>query len=188
MFHGFLEIIHGDIKPTNVLVFESHGAFVVKVADFGFSTKATGNGLVNLPSSVPWYAPEYHPRRFSFAAAQKCDFFSFGMLCLWFLFHESLLSRSESSRSSPEEHSIIGEIERWSSPLAKLPTEFRLLESLKLKKRLLAFSHELVESVTDLESQQASSLKLFFNSTLAVDPEQRADGFLDLLRMLSQDE
>lgn len=175
--HDYLGVIHGDIKPTNILVFESQGKLVAKVADFGFSTKATGEGLVRLPKSAPWHAPEHHPRHFSFAAAQKCDFFSFGMLCLWLFFYESLLSRCEGPRSPG------AQMDDCPSDLARFPHDLEVLGSLKLKKGLLTFSHSMVDS---LENQQAFSLTQFFNLTLATDPKQRADDLVELLGLLSQ--
>ena len=183
-----LEIIHGDIKPTNVLMFKEHEAYTAKVADFGFSTKITEDGLVSLPFSMPWYAPEYHPRKFSFAAAQRSDFFSFGMLCLWLLFHRSLLYRSKSLQSSPGNDSFLEPLEDDSSLSAKAPSEYKLLESLKREKRLAAFAYELIGSMTSLENQQKSDLRLFFDSTLVDDPLQRADGFLELIQILTQNE
>lgn len=181
-----LEIIHGDIKPTNVLMFKEHEAFVAKVADFGFSTKVTEDGLVSLPCSMPWYAPEYHPRSFYYAAAQKCDIFSFGMLCLWLLFHRELLCKSQSLQSMPGNDPIFGGLEDDTSPLAEVPSEYTLLENLKREKRLITFAYELIESMASLEDQQKASMKLFFDSTLANNSEQRADGFLELIQVLTQ--
>ncbi len=183
-----LEIIHGDIKPANVLMFQEHEAYAAKVADFGFSTKVTEDGLVSLPCSMPWYAPEYHPRKFTFAAAQRCDFFSFGMLCLWLLFHRNLLYRSKSLQSLPGNDSYFGDLEDDFSLLAEAPSENALLESLKREKRLIALAHELIESMASLENQQKSNLQLFFDSTLADDPDQRADGFIELIQILTQNE
>jgi serine/threonine protein kinase len=81
-------IIHGDIKPQNVLVFENNdGGYFPRVADFGFSTHFhTEDDLVYVPESVPWTAPERTHRAFTPASARKMDIYSFGMLCMWVLF------------------------------------------------------------------------------------------------------
>jgi serine/threonine protein kinase len=52
------DIIHGDIKPQNVLIFEDEtDHFTAKVADFGFSTMFRGDqDYVSMPRSTPWYA------------------------------------------------------------------------------------------------------------------------------------
>lgn len=59
------EIVHGDVKPQNVLVFEEKSRIVAKVADFGFATSFQGeDDLVVLPRSVPWNASEHHDGHF----------------------------------------------------------------------------------------------------------------------------
>ena len=55
-------VIHGDIKPQNVLVFKDAitKEITVKVADFGYSTLTAGESeRVLLPKSRPWNAPEH---------------------------------------------------------------------------------------------------------------------------------
>ena len=81
-------MIHGDIKPQNMLVFkDSTGKITVKVADFGYITiAASEGGRVFLPKSRPWNAPEHHFEGFTSFKARKTDAYSFGMLCLWVLF------------------------------------------------------------------------------------------------------
>ena len=85
-------MIHGDIKPQNVLVFkDATGKTEVKVADFGYSTLATDDeGTAYLPKSRPWNTPEHHFGEFTAAEAKKTDVYSFGMLCLWVLFGNNL--------------------------------------------------------------------------------------------------
>lgn len=89
-------IVHGDIKPENVLVFEPEiREFISKVSDFGYSNSTNedmfskDNGKFRLPGSQPWVAPEWHNRGFvtDFTGAKKMDVYSIGMLFLWFLFY-----------------------------------------------------------------------------------------------------
>ena len=88
-------VIHGDIKPENVLVFsENDGAYVAKVTDFGYSTLfTTDSDLIKMPKSWPWTAPERHHREILPIQARKMDAYSFGMLCLWLLFYNKATTR-----------------------------------------------------------------------------------------------
>ena len=93
------DIVHGDIKPQNVLIF-AHDTekFVARVADFGFSTQWVGaNDNILMPRSKTWAAPEWHHRGFSPAQAKRMDTYSFGMLVLWLIWpttgvHQELYS------------------------------------------------------------------------------------------------
>ena len=86
-----LDIIHGDIKPQNTLIFDNvFGGYTAKVADFGYSTQYTlPQDLIFMPRSWPWAAPEWHHRGFTPAQATKMDTYSFGMLVLWMLFYST---------------------------------------------------------------------------------------------------
>ncbi|KAL8995135.1 MAG: hypothetical protein Q9169_005078 [Polycauliona sp. 2 TL-2023] len=81
------DVVHGDIKPQNVLVFQtSTKIYTVKVADFGYSTVyATDNDLIQMPRSLHWTAPEWHHRGFSFEQAKKMDVYSLALLVFWLL-------------------------------------------------------------------------------------------------------
>ena len=83
----FTGIVHGDVKPENILIFRNReGKLIAKLADFGCSVLGTNRDqLVRLPKSEPWFAPEYHHRDFKLHMAQRMDIYSFGMLCLWTL-------------------------------------------------------------------------------------------------------
>ena len=83
-----LDVIHGDIKPQNVLVFQdSSEVFYARVTDFGYSTIYTTPGdLIQMPKSLHWVAPEWHHRGFLPAEAKMMDVYSLGLLVLWILF------------------------------------------------------------------------------------------------------
>ena len=86
------DIVHGDIKPQNVLIFDNEeGGYIARVADFGYSSQwASPNDLVRMPRSRPWDAPEWHHRGFTPAQAMKMDAYSFGMVVLWILGYATL--------------------------------------------------------------------------------------------------
>ncbi|KAJ6260092.1 hypothetical protein Dda_4313 [Drechslerella dactyloides] len=89
-------VVHGDIKPMNVLVFseskDKEMAYTAQLGDFGYSTLSNSElenaKDVHLPISWPWNAPEVSNWESSFPTheAKLTDVFSFGLLCLWLLF------------------------------------------------------------------------------------------------------
>ena len=88
-------VVHGDIKPPNVLVFKDAitRGITVKVADFGYSTLAVSEhefGKNFLPKPKPWNTPEHYFGWFTAQEAKKTDVYSFCMLCLLFLFENRL--------------------------------------------------------------------------------------------------
>lgn len=85
--NGAKDVIHGDIKPENALVFTGP---VVKLADFGFSALASGKSL-RLGGTEPWVAPEYdRSGRYTLRQAKLMDLYSYGLLCLWIIFRDRI--------------------------------------------------------------------------------------------------
>ena len=82
-----VDVIHGDLKPSNILVFpDNHSGFIPKLIDFGFSTYGfSDTDLVRLPCSEEWRAPEWHPRAFEIKEAKKTDIYSYAKICQWIL-------------------------------------------------------------------------------------------------------
>lgn len=72
---------------------ERHGAFVVRLTDFGCArlvpAPPEARSLVYLPESKPWTipSPEYHHRGFGFSEAVTAMVYSFGVCCLWILLY-----------------------------------------------------------------------------------------------------
>ncbi|KAF8415869.1 kinase-like domain-containing protein, partial [Tirmania nivea] len=81
-------IIHGDIKPDNVLIFPQENApyFVIaKLSDFGLSVNDLGSSgdLVYQLGTLGWMAPELDDGvELATDRLSKCDFFSLGLL-IW---------------------------------------------------------------------------------------------------------
>lgn len=70
-------IVHGDIKPDNVLVVEKEFTIVAKLADFGFAT--LGNEWPSfLSGTFLWSAPETISSYVQYP--KKADVFSYGLL------------------------------------------------------------------------------------------------------------
>lgn len=153
-------IIHGDIKPANVLIFENDSKqYVARVADFGYSTWLGGaNDLVLMPRTQYWTAPEWHHRPIHNASAVKMDVYSFGMLCLWLLFYHS------------------GET-----------AHRKFYEDLKSEKATLILAHQLVIGMTDVSDEQRSNIHQLFDLSLAIDPAKRCSYFGELVCLLVSD-
>lgn len=150
------DIIHGDVKPENILIFDNDSSrYVAKVADFGYSTWFASDGeLVKMPRSRYWVAPEWHHRGFTTADAMKMDIYSFGMLCLWLLFYNT------QENTTRDFYSHLNSAERVS-----------------------ALAHELV-SIAGLDDQRRCNLNQLFDLTLANNPAERGSNFNQLISLL----
>ncbi|KAL6909112.1 kinase-like domain-containing protein [Trichoderma evansii] len=157
------DIIHGDIKPENVLIFaaETDNKVNTRVTDFGYSTlhaKNSAEAQIRLPFSVPWNAPETvadRDRLFSVHDAKLTDIYSFGMLCAWVLFRDSLQSMIEFS-------------------------------SMKDNGRLIQFLQGEVHKVAGLDPIQKKSLSNFFSSAIALDPKHRQLDLQEAMKEFAQ--
>ncbi|KAJ6439093.1 mutator-like element [Purpureocillium lavendulum] len=155
-------IIHGDVKPRNILVFqESPSKYVAKVADFGFSTQfIREDDLIRMPKSGIWCAPEWHHRGFRPEAARKMDIFSFGLVCVWMLFGDNL------TKSSRDDGRVVS-FEEDCNPAQNLLERWKVDHG---KDELTAWALSLVRMRAELSG---SDLATFFKSTLAIDPHKR---------------
>jgi serine/threonine protein kinase len=161
-------MIHGDIKPENVLIFkDDSGSFTARVTDFGYSTRfANEDDLISVPRSWPWHAPEHDRDRYKPMHARKMDVFSFGMLCLWVLFEEYLSGFTPLPKDAHwAEEYLIRKQERNLSQ--------RVLDNLKQKDKLVLLVGQLVTAERDLDSDMKQALKRFFSASLTCDPNQR---------------
>lgn len=87
----WIGIIHGDIKPCNVLIFEERpGLYAAKLSDLGHSIPfCNDDDCVLMACSRPWQAPEHsHRETYQLSDMISMEVYSFSMVCLWLLFHE----------------------------------------------------------------------------------------------------
>lgn len=173
-------IIHGDIKPANVLTFEDEdkSRIVAKVADFGFATCFLGqNDLIKMPDIGTWNAPEYHARAFRPEQAKQMDVYSFGLLCFWLLF------KAASSADLPLPPDTIlndGQFIRFK----EYKSEKNLLQLWKRDSKLIEWVCWLVREDDRIDSSTKDRLGSFFRFTLAFEPQSRCTEFEQLLGLL----
>ncbi|KAK3384638.1 hypothetical protein B0T24DRAFT_568008 [Lasiosphaeria ovina] len=163
-----LGILHGDLKPGNMLVFQDRsGKRVVKVTDFGYSTRCYDDqDLVKVPESVPWTAPEHHTRHFLASGARKMDIYSFGVVCLWLLFEGIPLNSTAG----------LG---------ADTTSSFKdVLMNRANGEGFLQLSLEVVGQDGRFSNATKGNLNQFFASTLAKDANKRNSDLNHLLHLL----
>lgn len=75
MAYSITHIIHGDIRPPNVLVFDNKKhSHIASVIDFDFSTiDMSEDNPIHVPESWAQQAPEHHPWYFKLSEAKKMD-------------------------------------------------------------------------------------------------------------------
>ncbi|KAF2110563.1 kinase-like domain-containing protein [Lophiotrema nucula] len=170
-------IVHGDIKPGNILVFEADtGRITVKMTDFGWSTwfRAERKAIL-MPRSLPWNAPEHMWQTVEMKEAKLMDVYSYGLLCLWLLLCVDSASASRSFRALD-----------WMQYLG-FTTERSLLHAWKqdqddplLKWAIWALSEH---GTFDIDMEQ--DLVKFFKSCLTFDPYMRNMNWQHLLELLA---
>lgn len=172
-------VVHGDIKPENVLIDKGPepSTFGVKMTDFGYSCYgSTDEDLVKLPRSQPWEAPEHHPRWFTLAAAKKTDIYSFGLLCLWLLFPGENLTTQ------------LGEINLDLAFGGEKGQPQAQLETLKHEGSILDCALELLFHHSELDEGVSSRLRCVFNLSLQLDPAERASTMHRFVELLYENE
>lgn len=181
--NGYTATFHGDVKPTNVLIFqEDSGRYVAKISDFGFSSLAMTDDCITVPRTRPWNAPEWHHRGFTLKGAKKLDVYSFGMLCLWLLCKDTLF---ETSR---EPLPILKEWDRVDL-FTQHPEGFpgrTFLEVLKAEDQMPILARELLTLNTGLDQERKSKLSKLFLLCLTREPTDRSSDFVEILELLSQ--
>lgn len=83
-------LIHGDLKPENVLMFYKAGCWVAKLADFGGGADTGQGGIPEGRGTVGWRAPEFQQfsdsgKPLNRSLLDRIDSFSYGLI-LWSLF------------------------------------------------------------------------------------------------------
>ncbi|KAI0193441.1 kinase-like domain-containing protein [Astrocystis sublimbata] len=176
------KVIHGDIKPQNIIMFRrENGSFTPKVADFGYSSVDQGLEVpICLPESPPWYAPELHEYpNFTLLQASRADIFSYGMLCLWFIFERYFSGDKPLAQASAafvlkytdgDENSSINN-------LAELRRQIAPLD----------LAEHLITATEGLDEPVRLTLQQFFHRALSSNPSERSIDISEVMSHLDED-
>jgi len=149
-------VVHGDIKPENILMFREKSSNIVtpKLADFGYALLDGENAPVLPLGTFPWAAPEIGHRNVSGDNLLFADIYSFGLL-VWYISKDGI-NPFESSDVCPlpldsdEARDEIGRVKRSNSirllALKSLPSEKEAY------KELFLFTLDLEPSARNLEN------------------------------------
>lgn len=82
------QIIHCDLKPSNILIYENLGKIQVSIIDFGLAIKSTEQNSRKLIFPLGYAAPELILNRLDLVN-KTTDYFSLGII-LWRLYNDKL--------------------------------------------------------------------------------------------------
>lgn len=182
-----LGVVHGDIKPRNILVFEdANGDPVVKVSDFGYSTLASEHSdaaCIYLPKSCPWHAPETEHKQgpYDLRSAKVADLWCTGLTILWLLFGRDLLHELRTDGGS----SVEVLLNKRSISLIWEDCA-QVIQDLKNKGELRGLAVQLVHGCGEVPDNQRAALAECFDLMLAQDPADRGYPLEELSSMLDQ--
>ena len=168
------DIVHGDLKPENVLVFGENGHPVAKLIDFDcLCFGLTDSDLVSITGTPGWLALEFVRRNphCTLGEARKADIYSYGKLCAWILYMHVL---------------DIKDFTRNQGRVSGLDYEYfdfvGVLDQLEVSQS----SPNSTQGVRSLGTKVLSLLERFFASTFIGDPARRFDEVFQAVAMLER--
>jgi serine/threonine protein kinase len=161
--HG---ILHGDVKPSHVLIFDHpERKFIAKLCGFGSSIiDATSDDVVKIKGSSPFRAPEVEEGSIEVSDLLKTDVFSLGLLIWIILIHGDAFSVFDLPLDETMRNEHLKRI-------FTMPYFYRFIP--------LLIEH----SIGFLEDDELSMLDHLFSRTVRVTPGKRdLDVALEILR------
>jgi serine/threonine protein kinase len=178
------DLIHGDLNPKNILVFEANGHILPKLADFGFSFQDT-KAAIKLPLTKDWNAPEVNKAYpdFTFEQAVKADIFSLGLIFAWLLstvINGPLFDQSPSKNESEAQAKRTREAKisfAWSEQTKRI----------RIYGPEVLVKSDMFQSIGSCLGQLAlERFTRFFMLALALDHKERSSNCSELLNALGQ--
>ncbi|KAI1324289.1 hypothetical protein F5Y16DRAFT_381466 [Xylariaceae sp. FL0255] len=168
-------IIHGDISPDNVLVFESPGRandYHARISDFGCSTCiASPDEKIKVAVKYPWTAPEVHHRGLTIPEASRSDIYSLTLLALWALFSEELAKSNFETRL---DHEVPVPLPNHGNGIFQYESAMSSIGRAKASGCLDSVADGLVNEKVALATTAKTALREFFHKNLSTDVKTRA--------------
>lgn len=174
------DVVHGDVKPGNVVVFskssDSHDV-VAKMIDFGYSCYGMDDeDMVHVTGTPLWAAPESNGDDVSIRSAKKMDVYSFALVCCWILFFD-IVSLDNGIGVRVEASSISG------NPKKKM---YRFIELIKDAERPEGPISEIISRTSFLGAQKSLLLQKLLTEALCKAPSGRLDNWSEVILVLSK--
>lgn len=162
-------LAHGDVKPENVLIFQSDGEerLIAKLGDFGFSFETNPEVRIAVGGTRRWIAPELYDEFVSGNMFRKTDIYSYGLLVLTLIM------------DGVDPFSKL----RQGRRIADLHNELQEIEALKRRE-------DFSKMVKDLARQyipatiDSNQLMTIFDMTLGKNPHSRCENLCEVLPYL----
>ncbi|CAJ2502506.1 Uu.00g099000.m01.CDS01 [Anthostomella pinea] len=159
-------VVHGDIKPQNIIMISGpQGHSIPRISDFSLSVIGQDWELRRLPRTPGWSAPEYHGRDFKICNARLMDVYSLGLVCHYILAWDQAFSHLSTTEEEDEAMQHLQTLAR-SNPAAPLQMAIGHLNKI------------------NLGEDTRSMVEQLFRSTLAPDPQDRAQSGTQVLSLL----
>jgi serine/threonine protein kinase len=158
-------VVHGDIKPQNILIFPDDGSrFRACVSDFGFSVvESMSRGAARLPTSMNWNAPEHSQKEFTVEEAKLMDVYSCGLVILRVFFGESFDNVVREAAQIDDAHAC------GNSELESL-----VIHNMKKEDGIRHIAYGFVNRNNDLQVDIKQNLWKIVDRSLSASPTQRS--------------
>ena len=172
-------MVHGDIKPGNVVMFTKSSDScdaVAKIIDFGYSCFGMeDDDMVRITGTPLWCAPENIGGDVSILDAKKMDMYSFALVCCWILFFDTVSLNNEIG-DRMEELSI------KEKPRKKM---YRFIQRLKNAEKPEKLISEVISQSAFLLKQNTTPLQKLLTQALCKNPSGRLYDWSEFISVLT---
>ena len=178
MNNGIADVVHGDIKPGNVVIFsEDEGIVVPKLIDFGYSCYGMDDeDKVQIRGTPLWSPPEHTDEDVTIRDAKKMDVYSFGLMCCWILFFDTISVDTGENTMPRSEKLPTGGHDRKNA--------YKFLEQLKTLESPEEAILEIISQDPTFAGHQSLLSAKFLTQTLQRNPSDRPQDWRELMLVI----